>query len=114
MDIQVLEITKLVVGSAGFLGIVAAIIIMVFRTGKIVQEIEEMSKKFQSLDHKSLKVEERMNDRIKEMDDRFRKLEENIPIINIALTRLQVCLDERTIKVSEQPKKEIPLETQLR
>jgi hypothetical protein len=108
MDTQVLEITKLVVGSAGFLGIVAAMIIMVFRTGKIVQEIEDMRKKFETLDTKVHQVEEKMYVRIKEIDDRCRKMEEGIPMINIDIARLQVCLEERTLKITDLPKKELP------
>jgi len=41
------------------------------------------------------------------MDSRFQRLEENIPTINIAITRLEVRLEERTLRMVDAPKKEI-------
>lgn len=123
MDINSLEILKITLGSAGFLGIMAAIAVLTFRTGKIVQKIEDMGRKFENLEGKVDKFEERMNVRFREVDDRmnerfrevdermnerFRKLEENLPTINIAITRLEVRLEERTIRTVDIAKKELP------
>ncbi|MGC1878615.1 MAG: hypothetical protein WA347_05325 [Rhabdochlamydiaceae bacterium] len=106
MDVQAFEVLKIIVGSAGFLGIGTGVMIMVFRTGKIVQKIEDMVRKFEILEDKVDKLEQKMTERFKEMDDRFRKLEDNFPVINIAITRLEVRLEERTLKMIDIPKKE--------
>lgn len=115
MDAQAFEITKFILGSAGILGLIGAASILIFRTGKIIQKFEHMDQKIIDLDRSmDLKMDElertmttgfkKNDDQFKAVDARFQKLEDTIPTIKIAITRLEVRLEERTIRMIDVPK----------
>ncbi len=107
MDPQAIEAIKLIIGSAGFIGIAGAAAVVVFRTGRIIQKFESMDQKIVDLERKMTEGFKRVDEQLKAVDARFQKLEDNIPTINIAITRLEVRLEERTLRTIDVPKKEI-------
>lgn len=72
-----IEIVQLILGSGGILGF----IILIFRMGRIIEKIGNMSDKIDTI---STKIDE-CNKRLGETNDR--------------LTRLEVRVEERTLKV---------------
>lgn len=124
MEAEGYEIIKIALGSAGFLGTAIGIGVMIFKTGKIVQRIDTIEKKvdygfkkveerfekvderFQKMeekfDKKFIELEEKMDSKFEKMeqkmDSRFRKLEDNLPTISIAIGKLEVRLEERTLR----------------
>lgn len=125
MDPSTVEAIKIFIGSSGLIGFFWFIITMSFKTGKLVKSVEHLGQKIESVDKKVdegfKKVDEKFKEvdekfrlmdqkidqRFKDVDVRFQKLEDNIPIINISLTRMEVRLEERTLRTIDAPKKEL-------
>lgn len=60
MEQNTFEIIKLIIGSAGLMGIIIVLITLIFKSGKIVQKIDSMEKKIDILDKKVSDVDVRL------------------------------------------------------
>ncbi|HEY5236091.1 MAG TPA: hypothetical protein VIJ14_07935 [Rhabdochlamydiaceae bacterium] len=77
MSMEIIDIATFVVGSGFGYGFV----LMIFRSGKILQKIEAMDKKIDGIE---LKID---------------KLDRKLEVLNDRLTRLEVRVEERTLRV---------------
>lgn len=85
MDPQSFEILKLILGSAGFLGILVGLILLGFRTGRIVQKIDDIGNKIHSLSQE-----------IKEVKQEIKDVKSDTQTIRDRLTRVEVRMEERS------------------
>ncbi len=82
---ETIEIIQLLIGSAGLIGVGG----LIFRTGKIVQNIENIAKD------------------VKEISQKVGELEKGQTEMRVQLGKLETRVDERTLRVIHQTKEAV-------